>query len=78
VPKATDRLPESRERAQVGTDARQWEYTTYAPAGETCPACGQVIKSLERCRRGMLARQAECPIVAYWHSACAPKGGGEA
>ncbi len=58
----------------VDTDARQWEYTTYAPAGETCPACGRLIKSLESCRRGMLARRELSLVVAYWHTACAPKG----
>ncbi|ANP55016.1 CRISPR/Cas system-associated protein Cas10 (large subunit of type III CRISPR-Cas system) [Streptomyces griseochromogenes] len=58
----------------VDADARQWEYTTYAPSGETCPACGKPIKSLESCRRGMLSRRDSSPIVAYWHTACAPKG----
>ncbi len=49
------------------TDARKWEYTTYAPAGETCPACMKPIKPLERCRRGTLNRQSEPPVVAYRH-----------
>ncbi|GFH36060.1 hypothetical protein SCWH03_22820 [Streptomyces pacificus] len=26
-------------QTETDTDARQWEYVTYAPAGETCPAC---------------------------------------
>ncbi|GHI08257.1 hypothetical protein [Streptomyces cellostaticus] len=61
----------------VETDARQREYTTYAPAGETCPACGVPIKNLENCRRGLLARRDSSPIVVYWHTACAPKGAGQ-
>lgn len=60
---------------QTDTDARGWEYTTYAPAGETCPACRKSIKSLESCRRGMLSRRDLSPTVAYWHMACAPKEG---
>jgi len=34
------------------TDASQWEYVTYAPSGQTCPACMRPIKSLERVHRG--------------------------
>ncbi|MDH2392145.1 hypothetical protein QCN29_25845 [Streptomyces sp. HNM0663] len=56
------------------TDARQMEYSTYAPAGETCPACTKPIKPLEGCRRGMLTRPVMAPAVAYWHNECAPKG----
>lgn len=72
MPKATARLPERQQWAEADTDARQWEYTTYAPAGETCPACGKLIKSLESCRRGMLSHRDSSPIAAYWHTACAP------
>lgn len=73
--KTTAGLPEGHQPAGAETDARQWEYTTYAPTGETCPACGKTIKSLESCRRAMLARPDTAPIVAYWHTACAPKVG---
>lgn len=66
----TDATTEVR-AADADTDARQWEYTTYAPAGETCPGCGQPIQSLEVCRRGMLARRDTSPLIAYWHFACA-------
>ncbi len=77
MPKATTRVPNSRQRAEANTDARQWEYSTYAPAGETCPGCGKQIESLESCRRGMLARRDSSPIVAYWHTTCAPKEEGQ-
>ncbi|RDG31036.1 hypothetical protein DVH02_33740 [Streptomyces corynorhini] len=53
------------------TDARQWEYTTFAPSGETCPACMKPIKSLERCRRGEIERQAGAPVTIYRHIDCA-------
>lgn len=33
------------------TDARQHEYTTYAPPGEKCRKCRKPFKSLETCRR---------------------------
>lgn len=55
------------------TDAERWEYTTYAPKGETCPSCLKPIKSLEVCRRGTLARLDTSPIVAYWHMDCVPQ-----
>lgn len=48
-----------------GTDASQWEYATYAPKGETCPACMQPIASLERVYRGTLERQSGSPVVVY-------------
>ena len=50
-----------------GTDASQWEYTTYAPKGETCPACMKPIASLERVYRGTLDRQSGSPVVVYRH-----------
>ncbi|MGP9019055.1 hypothetical protein ACT1U9_11650 [Streptomyces sp. BR1] len=59
------------------TDAAQWEYSTYAPKGEACPACLKPVKSLEPCRRGMLARRDSSPVVAYWHMGCAPKEEGQ-
>ncbi|WP_037897041.1 hypothetical protein [Streptomyces sp. NRRL S-920] len=52
------------------TDASQREYTTYAPPGETCPACRKPIKSLERCRRGEVERQSASPAVVYRHIDC--------
>jgi hypothetical protein len=58
---------------KVNTDAGQWEYTTYAPKGETCPSCLKPIKSLEACRRGLLLQRGSSPAVAYWHTDCAPK-----
>jgi hypothetical protein len=57
------------------TDARQWEYTTFAPSGETCPACMKPIKTLERCRRGEIERQSATAITIYRHIDCAdPQG----
>ncbi len=52
------------------TDASKWEYTTYAPSGETCPACMEPIGSLERCRRGKLERASGAPVVVYRHVTC--------
>lgn len=49
------------------TDASQWEYETYAPAGETCPTCTKPIKALERVRRGQQQRQSGGLVVVYWH-----------
>lgn len=53
------------------TDATKDEYTTFAPAGQTCPNCQQPIKSLERCRRGTVERQSGPPAVVYRHRECA-------
>ncbi|CAD80150.1 gp25.2 [Streptomyces phage phiBT1] len=39
------------------TDARQTEYSTYAPAGERCRRCRKPFKSLETCRRVANERQ---------------------
>ncbi|MFI8324492.1 hypothetical protein [Streptomyces sp. NPDC085529] len=55
------------------TDASKWEYITYAPSGETCPACMKPVGRLERVRRGELARQSGSPVVVYRHVTC-PKG----
>ncbi|MGW3952965.1 hypothetical protein ACWEKM_19050 [Streptomyces sp. NPDC004752] len=52
------------------TDASKFEYTTYAPKGETCPACMQPIKALEQVRRGILERQSGSPVVVYRHLQC--------
>lgn len=57
------------------TDARQSECTTFAPSGETCPACMKPIKTLERCRRGEFERQSATPITIYRHIDCTdPRG----
>ncbi|MEI7030018.1 hypothetical protein [Streptomyces pratensis] len=57
------------------TDARQWEYTTFAPSGETCPACMKPVKTLERCRRGTIERQSGSPVTIYRHIDCADPDG---
>ncbi|MCX4959606.1 hypothetical protein [Streptomyces virginiae] len=56
---------------QPETDASQWEYNTFAPSGQTCPACKKPIKTLERCRRGSMERQSGAPAVVYRHIDCA-------
>ncbi|MFJ7127458.1 hypothetical protein [Streptomyces sp. NPDC098101] len=55
------------------TDARKWEYTTYAPTGEMCPACLKPIKGLERCRRGTLRRPSQPDVVVYRHLGGCPE-----
>ncbi|MBT2511698.1 hypothetical protein J7I98_39170 [Streptomyces sp. ISL-98] len=55
------------------TDASQWEYTTFAPKGETCPACMKPIGSLDRVRRGETERTSGVPIVVYRHADKCPK-----
>lgn len=59
--------------ASAETDARRWEYVTYAPSGETCSACMKPIKSLEQVRRGHLERASGAPVSVYRHLQC-PKG----
>lgn len=60
---------------KTDTDASKWEYTTYAPKGETCPACMKPIRSLDQARRGSLERQSGPPVVVYRHTDCAhPQG----
>ncbi|MCM1945467.1 hypothetical protein NC315_08775 [Streptomyces sp. G2] len=54
------------------TDASRWEYTTYAPSGETCPACMKPIGPLERVRRGTMERQSGAPVVIYRHHGKCP------
>ncbi len=70
MPKATTRLLGSPQRAEADTDARQDEYTTYAPSGETCPDCQQRIESLEPCRRVELRQALRRPAVRYRHLEC--------
>lgn len=55
------------------TDATRDEYGTFAPAGETCPACMKHIKPLEPVRRGSLERKSGPPVVVYRHVACVRK-----
>lgn len=70
MPQATTRLQGSPQRAETDTDARQGEYTTYAPSGETCPDCQQQIESLELCRRFELRQASLSPAVRYRHLEC--------
>ncbi|CAL2059368.1 conserved protein of unknown function [Streptomyces murinus] len=56
------------------TDASRWEYTTFAPKGETCPACMVPIKSLDLCKRGTLETPAG-DVVVYRHTDCADPDG---
>lgn len=56
------------------TDASQWEYTTYAPRNERCPACMEPIKSLDVCKRGTLDRPTGA-VVVYRHTDCADPDG---
>ncbi|MER5417989.1 hypothetical protein [Streptomyces virginiae] len=52
------------------TDASRFEYETFAPAGETCPACMRPVKTLERCRRGTLTKPGGPDVVVYRHMDC--------
>lgn len=70
MPKTTTGLLVSPQRAEADTDARQGEYTTYAPSGETCPDCTRRIKSLEACRRVELRQAPRRPAVRYRHLEC--------
>jgi hypothetical protein len=56
--------------AAAETDARKWEYVTYAPRGETCPACLKSIETLEQVKRGSIERQSGPPFVVYRHVKC--------
>ncbi|AXE26224.1 hypothetical protein C0216_24655 [Streptomyces globosus] len=57
------------------TDARQWEYVTYAPSGHRCTACKKLIKPLEPVRRGHADRSSGPPEVIYRHTGeCLVKG----
>lgn len=60
--------------AAAETDANNWEYVTYSPRGETCPACMNPIKTLERVRRGHLDRASGAPLTVYRHVSCPTKG----
>lgn len=55
------------------TDATRDEYGTFAPAGESCPACMKQIKLLEPVIRGSLERKSGPPVVVYRHVACVRK-----
>lgn len=68
--KATTGLQGSPQCAAADTDARQGEYTTYAPSGETCPDCRQRIEPLELCRRVELRQAPRSPAVRYRHLEC--------
>ncbi|MFF0131350.1 hypothetical protein ACFYTG_37505 [Streptomyces mirabilis] len=59
--------------SRTETDASQWEYTTYAPAGEKCSACMKPFKVLERVRRGHMERVSGAPITLYRHLGECPK-----
>ncbi|MHC0429527.1 hypothetical protein ACX6XY_04960 [Streptomyces sp. O3] len=59
--------------SKTQTDASQWEYTTYAPSGETCPACMRPIKALEPVLRGSMERASGAPIVVYRHAGKCPE-----
>ncbi|MBT2403548.1 MULTISPECIES: hypothetical protein [unclassified Streptomyces] len=50
------------------TDARRWEYVTYAPSGNRCVACKKLIKPLEPVRRGHSDRSSGPPVVFYQHT----------
>ncbi len=56
-----------------GTDATKDEYGTFAPAGETCPACMQQIKLQEPVRRGSLDQESGPSVVVYRHAECVRK-----
>lgn len=52
------------------TDGRQWEYLTYAPQGESCPACRRSIAPFEPVRRGTVERASGATVVVYRHMRC--------
>ncbi len=50
------------------TDARQGDYVTYAPKGETCIGCRQEFKSLDRVWRVTIERVSGAPALGpYRH-----------
>lgn len=49
------------------------ECPTYAPSGETCPACNKPIGSLEPVHRRMLVRVGVPPAVVYRHAGRCPR-----
>lgn len=59
---------ESRENAD--TDVDSFEYATYSPDPQTCPACDMPIPVGTLVRRGMNCRPDGPPVVAYWHTRC--------
>lgn len=52
-------------------NAREGEYTTYAPKGERCSHCGAELASLEACRR--VSSDGECHGL-YVHMVCPTQG----
>lgn len=53
------------------TNARNWEYGTYAPRGEKCRRCGEPFTALERCRRVKVNRRSgDTEQGLYEHPAC--------
>lgn len=60
-------------QTEADTDARKSEYLTYAPSGETCPDCNKPIRTLDRVRRGMVARAGSSPVVVYRHAERCPR-----
>ncbi len=77
MPKATHGLGGDHHRTEADTDARQDEYTTYAPSGETCPECERKIESLEQCRRISGGRSSAGRTVRYRHLECLDRVSGE-
>ncbi|MCQ6552745.1 hypothetical protein NPS70_05965 [Streptomyces sp. C10-9-1] len=57
------------------TDARRWEYTTYAPKGERCSACLRPIRSLERVHRAATPGPPGPAAAVYRHTACPAEDG---
>ncbi len=54
------------------TNAREGEYSTYAPPGEKCNKCHKPFKSLETCRRVAVDRTSGSPALGpYIHHECA-------
>ncbi|GGP75709.1 hypothetical protein [Streptomyces abikoensis] len=60
----------ARRTQTAETDAPQWEYVTYPPDGQTCPACQEKVKPLEPCRRSTIERASGATVVAYRHVHC--------
>lgn len=56
-------------RTTEGADAPRWEYATYTPSGQACPACTKPIGKFELCRRGELDERPGSPVV-YRHVEC--------
>lgn len=53
------------------TNAREGEYSTYAPKGEKCRRCLKPFKTLETCRRVVTDRSSGGPALGpYEHIEC--------